>query len=702
MTESDFQIFECVGALVVVLDGDNRIIYWNRPCSDLTGYALQEVRGRRLWDFLLAPEEVEPVKTVMAQRPGETRPTRFANYWVTKTGERRWIDWSHTSTTGPDGRAQYFIKTGIDGTERKQLEDALRTSEARLSGIIGVAGDAIISIDDEQRIVIYNEAAEKIFGWSAAEVMGKPLDMVMPERFRGIHAQHIASFVGGDVVSRGMGQRMVGIFGLRKNGEEFPAQAAISKLEVGGKRLFTVVLRDVTAQARRQKARELMDEVGAIMEDTLDYDETLTRFARLVVEDFADCCAIDLVDTAQRGRRIDVLHREPSKSALCATLERISLRPRPDLVSAVIESRQPQLLAEVSSHYLESIAESDADLRALQELDPQSVIVAPLLARGQLLGALVLVSTQRSHRYGEEDVAVAEELARRAALVIDNARLYEHARRAMHDLLEANGQMVSATIRAQELAEEAEAARARTEERERELRAVAEFRELFIGILGHDLRNPIASIAMAASVVLRHRHVDEEDKNAIERIVRASQRMNRMIYQLLDLTRARLGGGFPLERKPTDLREVCRAVVDELAAPIRVEVEGDLTGLWDPDRLVELLTNITGNAVEHAAPGTTLLLRAHAEGADVVIEVSNQGDPIPPEVLPSIFEPFRRAKQHEKSATGNLGLGLYIAKQIVLSHGGTIDAHSAGGTTTFAMRLPRHQPHSEATSSPPP
>jgi signal transduction histidine kinase len=87
-----------------------------------------------------------------------------------------------------------------------------------------------------------------------------------------------------------------------------------------------------------------------------------------------------------------------------------------------------------------------------------------------------------------------------------------------------------------------------------------------------------------------------------------------------------------------------------------------------------------------------LLLRAHPEGTDVVVEISNQGNPIPPDLLPSLFEPFRRAKQHEKSPSGNLGLGLYIAKQIVLSHGGTIDAHSADGTTTFAMRLPRRSP----------
>jgi len=132
VTESDFQTFEVVGALVVVLDVDDRIVYWNRSCSELTGYSLEDVRGRTLWDFVLAPEEVQAVKAVFATLQTAPLPSVFANYWVTKTGERRWIAWSHTLTRNPDGRVQYIVKTGIDRSERKQAEDARRANEARL------------------------------------------------------------------------------------------------------------------------------------------------------------------------------------------------------------------------------------------------------------------------------------------------------------------------------------------------------------------------------------------------------------------------------------------------------------------------------------------------------------------------------------------------------------------------------------------
>jgi PAS domain S-box-containing protein len=398
MVESDFQAFEAIGAMVVVLDAEDRIIYWNQACSDSTGYAREEVRGCRLWDFLLVPAEVEPAKAVLATLRTTERPSRFANHWLTKTGERRWILWSNTVTTHPVGESGQVITSGIDQTES------------------------------------------------------------------------------------------------------------------------------------------------------------------------------------------------------------------------------------------------------------------------------------------------------RPSLAIDNARLYEDAWSATDDLREANQQLVSATIRAQELAEEAEAAKARIEDRERELREVAEFREMFIGIVGHDLRNPLAAIGLTAASLLRHGRLEEHAKTQVARIVSAKDRMARMISQLLDLTRARLGGGFLFEPKLTDLREVFQGVVEEFEAPIQLEVEGDLTGTWDPDRLAEALSNITGNAIEHAVPGTAVVVKAHAEGPEVVVEITNQGEAIPEEVLPFIFEPFRRAEQHKKSATGNLGLGLYIAKQIVHSGSGTLVAYSIDGKTTFLMRLPREAP----------
>jgi signal transduction histidine kinase len=264
-----------------------------------------------------------------------------------------------------------------------------------------------------------------------------------------------------------------------------------------------------------------------------------------------------------------------------------------------------------------------------------------------------------------------------------------HVDSVLVDQREANAQMVSATIRAGELAEEAALARDRAEASERELRRIAEFREMFIGVLGHDLRSPLAAIVMAGGLLLRGGRLNEHDRETVTRMLRSSQRMSRMITQLLDLTQARIGGGLTMERKPMDLRELCRDVVEEFEARVQLVTEGELTGNWDHDRLAEVLTNLTGNALDYATPGTAVKIEAHGEEAAVVIAIENEGPPIPPEVLPFIFEPFRRGEK-KKSAAGNLGLGLYIADQIVLAHGGSLMAQSAGGITRFVIRLPRH------------
>jgi len=265
-----------------------------------------------------------------------------------------------------------------------------------------------------------------------------------------------------------------------------------------------------------------------------------------------------------------------------------------------------------------------------------------------------------------------------------------HADTTLVQQREANAQMVGSTLRAnQEVVKEA-AARERAEGSERELRSVAELREMFIGILGHDLRTPLSSIILGAAALQRGGRLDAQDAETAARIARASQRITRMITQLLDLTRARLGGGLTIERKRADMRQICRNVAEEFEAPIvQLDVEGDVTGRWDADRLAEVLSNLVGNAVQYRARETPVTIEARVDGPDVVVHVVNRGPPIPADVLPFIFEPFRRAAREEKSTTGNLGLGLYIAQQIVIAHGGALDVRSAGDTTTFTMRLPR-------------
>ena len=267
---------------------------------------------------------------------------------------------------------------------------------------------------------------------------------------------------------------------------------------------------------------------------------------------------------------------------------------------------------------------------------------------------------------------------------------------------EANQMLLLAGIRAQEDVDDAVDARRRAETETsalrsstEELRVTAEFRELLIGILGHDLRNPLNTVVMASGLLLARGELGEQDARLVNRIVTSGQRMARMISQLASFTRARLGGGFELRLAPSDLGDICRDIAEELrissSVEIRQTIEGDLRGTWDADRLAEVISNIAGNAVDHAAPGTPVLIHAHDEagGEAVIAEITNEGPCIPADVLPVIFKAFRRAEANASADTGHLGLGLYVACQIVRSHGGSLDVRSSDGTTTFTVRLPR-------------
>lgn len=225
------------------------------------------------------------------------------------------------------------------------------------------------------------------------------------------------------------------------------------------------------------------------------------------------------------------------------------------------------------------------------------------------------------------------------------------------------------------------------EERER-------FRELFIGMLGHDLRNPLAAISTGLSLLEMTGDTVDHRPRAVARMRNSAERMGRMIDQILDFTRLRSGGGIPVNRAPGDLHEICRAVVDEMQAAypgreIDTRWIGDARGSWDADRLSQVFSNLLGNALAYGDPQAPVRVLAHDDHDHVVVQVNNEGPPIPPDVLPLVFDPFRRAQQAKVKGTKGLGLGLYITRQIVIAHGGTIEVKSAAGATTFRLRMPR-------------
>jgi len=238
--------------------------------------------------------------------------------------------------------------------------------------------------------------------------------------------------------------------------------------------------------------------------------------------------------------------------------------------------------------------------------------------------------------------------------------------------------------------------RANAEERERLVRELSEslrLAEMFSAVLGHDLRNPLSVITTSAELLIR-RTADEVLRRPATRIVANGQRMGRMIDQLLDMARARVAGGIPLSLGEADLLALCRKVVadHEVSHPARglqLRHQGNARGVWDEDRLFQVLSNLLGNALQHGKPDAPVSIVLDATGfSQVVLSVHNQGS-IPSEILPYLFDPFRGRPKRPHPSRG-LGLGLYIVRQIVEAHGGRVEARSSEeGGTGFVVTLPR-------------
>jgi signal transduction histidine kinase len=225
--------------------------------------------------------------------------------------------------------------------------------------------------------------------------------------------------------------------------------------------------------------------------------------------------------------------------------------------------------------------------------------------------------------------------------------------------------------------------------------SVDRYREQFLAMLGHDLRNPLSAIIMGASLMTKSETLDDRQSRVANHIRNSADRMTRLVDDLLDLTRTNLGSGIPIVRSPIDLLPVCQQVVAEVEGgspghPVQFRASGDLHGEWDSDRLAQVLSNLLGNAVQHGEPDSPVRLLARADGDDVVLEVHNQGKPIPPEAMATIFEPMVRYPSAESHQSSSLGLGLYIAHEVVIAHGGELKVTStARDGTVFEARLPR-------------
>jgi PAS domain S-box-containing protein len=686
----------------------------------------------------------------------------------------------------------------------ESIEDPGPNANAtHLASVLAIVAEAIISVAADHRIIFFNQGAERIFGYDASEVLGRPLNLLLPERFRGVHDAHVEGFARSSITARQMGERLE-VRALRRNGEEFPAEASIAKQDGPEGLVLTVVLRDVTEQRRTQaelenRERQLSEaqkiarlgswewepdrdvatwstelyriygldpdapldfeglmafvhpadrsmvqervqraietgepfefrhrivredgEVrwlqarGEVVEDeegvpvrltgtaqditdlheatmqarrlaveqaarataetserrmeflarasaalasSLDYETTLATVARLAVPEMADWCAVDLVEEGGTIRRLSVEHEDPAKVQLVKELSE-RFPPAPDAPTGapnVIRTGKSELVQDVPDSLLVEAAPDAEYLRILRKLGLRSYVIAPLAARGRVFGAITFVQAESGRRFDREDCLLVEDLAVRAAIAIDNARLV------------------------------------------RELERALQTKSDFMATMSHELRTPLNAIIGYTELLEDGipEEIPESARQHAHRIGLAAQHLLQLIDEILTFSRIQADREL-VEMNPLFVKSLL-SEVDAIIGPLAQEKGLDFRMTADdvPDQVLtdtrkvrQVLLNLLGNAVKFTEEGTVGLAVAR-EGDTLLLRVTDSGPGIPASEHRRLFEPFWQGDQSRTRKLGGAGLGLAISERLARLLGGDITVESAPGAgSTFTFRLP--------------
>jgi PAS domain S-box-containing protein len=427
---------------------------------------------------------------------------------------------------------------------------------------------------------------------------------------------------------------------------------------------------DIDGRKRAEQEQHLLADAGRVLSSSLDYRATLANICKLLVPIFADWCALDLLDRNGQVRHLEVAHVDPAKVEFAREYRRRFPAHPDDRVGLmrVIRTGSPEFYPEVSDEHLAMGARDPEELRLLRELGPRSVIIVPLKARGRPLGALTVVTAESARRYTEEDLHVALELGSRAALAVDNARLFEEAREAV----------------------------SQREEALNELRANDRRKDEFLAMLAHELRNPLAAIGNAVEFQGESNPNHEQIEWSLEVIGRQVKHLTRLIDDLLDVSRI-TQGKIQLRKAKIDAFPVLQSAlqsvqpsIQERAHQIHASFGAGLLLEADPTRLEQIIVNLLSNAARYTNKGGRIWLTAAREHKEIVIRVRDTGIGIPQEQLNNVFELFIQGDRSLERSAGGLGIGLTLVRKIAELHGGSVTARSdgPGRGSEFIVRLP--------------
>jgi PAS domain S-box-containing protein len=566
---------------------------------------------------------------------------------IARNGSELPIDDSAAPIRDDAGRILGVVLVFRDATKEREATQAL----GRLAAIVASSHDAMLSKSMDGAITSWNAGAERLYGYSAHEAIGRPIEMIVPpdrkDEFRQIMEQ----------LRRGQRIEQLDTVRRRKDGSLIDVSLQSAPLynregEIIG---ASTVARDITERKRSEQSLAFLAEISRTLAALTDRESALVRATRMMVPFFADWCIIYMVTDDGGIQSAAYAHREPEKEKLVEQLlAQYPIDWNTDMATVrALRTGTTQFVADVPDGHIGRIAQNEEDRALIELLGPRSVISAPLRIRSRTVATITFVATDARRRYTSADVGLAEELAFRVATAIDNAELLESVRAADRQ------------------------------------------KDEFLAMLAHELRNPLGAISYA-STLMQASDADAQPE-LIEVVSRQVGNLAHLIDDLLDVSRISRGK-IQLRNEPIDAATIARRAV----AAARPLIEGKshtftlniqsvpMPLLVDATRVEQIIVNFLTNAAKYTPDGGQISLCAEVQQGEAVIRVKDTGVGIPAEMLPRVFDLFAQADRSIDRSQGGLGIGLTVARRLAELHGGTVTAASdgVGRGAEFTLRLP--------------
>jgi PAS domain S-box-containing protein len=549
-----------------------------------------------------------------------------------------------------DGAVVRAWGTQRDVTDRRRAEETRRRADDLIRTVTDAIPSLISFVNREGRYVFVNAAYEGWRGQRREEIVGRRLREVIGDAGWGAIKPHVERALAGETVR--FETRIMYPTGVRDVDVIYVPQRDAAGAVEG----FVVLVNDVTEPKAAESRSRFLAEAAAMLSSSLDYEATLERLARLAVPLLADWCAIDMKEPDGNVRRLVAAHTDPAMEAKAKRImDLYPARQGDPGIMTVLVTRRAELYGDIPEALLIGQSRDEAHLTMLRELGLRSMMIVPLVARERTLGVMTFVQAESGRRFTEADLALAEDLARRASLAVDNADLYRAAQAANRT------------------------------------------KDEFLATVSHELRTPLNAILGWAQLLRSGATEEGEIDRGLETIERNARAQAQLIEDLLDISRI-ITGKLRLDVRPIELAPVIEAAIDSVrpaaeAKGIRLQTvldprAGPVSG--DASRLQQVVWNLLVNAIKFTPRGGRVGVELRRVNSHVEIAVSDTGEGIDPEILPQIFDRFRQADASTTRRHGGLGLGLSIVRHLVELHGGTVHAESGGANqgALLTVKLP--------------